>query len=681
MDNQKSIVISSTFAAEPLREPISFWLDRLELVAPLIFAPELQLIQNLLDAHSPLNTNTAGLNVVLLRWQDLDAHGRDGDRPFTDLIGCLRASVGAEIPLLIVTCPPSPGTTAATRMNVYADWDRRLAREIDRYPNQWVTVASHWQDLYPVASPYEPGGDDFTLLPYSAATFAVLGTLIIRKFHMLTTAPYKVIAVDCDDTLWDGACGEDGPLGVGLNPPHVELQQFLLSQLQQGCLLCLCSKNNPEDVEAVFRERPDMPLRWEHIAAFQLNWKPKPENLLAIAEELGLGTDSFIFIDDNPIECEMMRQSLPNVLTLQLPSNRSSLQQFLRRVWAFDRPAPTEEDKQRMSLYQREREREQLLQKSATLEEFIAGLELYVEFKPLNDENLCRASQLTFRVNQFNVTTIRRTEAELATLLREGSLNGLAVDVSDRFGEYGFVGLILFASTFDALQVDTFLLSCRALGRGVEHRMLAELGEVAKCKGLRTIGLRLIPTSKNQPARDFLEEDLGSYQQRSEGYVKYRVPVDAALAIRYRPGIRKEPPAQLQVPGQVTAVGDETLNMSRGSRLAWIASEMLDADKILAAIQAWRQKERPGPEASFISSRTDLERMLAGIWADVLGLEKVSVRDNFFELGGDSLAMVRAIIQLYEVSGVEFSVASFFESPIIEELAIKLARLDPRCDD
>jgi len=668
MDNQKSIVISSTFAAEPLREPISFWLNRLKLAARLIFAPELQLIQNLLDASSPLNANTVGLNVVLLRWQDLDAHGRAGDRPFVDFTESLHATVRTEVPLLIITCPPSPRSTAAAQVDLYSHWDQRLVREIGYGYNISVIVASEWQDLYPVASPFEPGGDDLALLPYSAATFAVLGTLIARKFHMLTIAPYKVIAVDCDDTLWDGACGEDGPLGVRLNGPHLELQQFLVSQVQQGCLVCLCSKNNPEDVEAVFRERPDMPLRWEHIAAFKLNWKPKPENLLTMADELGLGTDSFIFIDDNPIECEIMRQSLPSVLTLQLPPDRNRLEQFLRHVWAFDRPAATEEDKQRMSFYQHEREREQLLQKSATLEEFIAGLELSVEFTPLTDENLCRASQLTFRVNQFNVTTIRRSEAELAQVRRDNSLDGWMVDVSDRFGVYGLVGLILFARTLKSLRVDSFLLSCRALGRGVEHRMAVELAARAKSLGLHGIDFSFVPSGKNQPAEEFLENEFCDYRSPVGFGVEYRIPVEHGLALRYSPTRRTNwVPIVAHSGAAVSETGDS--NQIRAKTLAWIASDLFTGDAIQSTIQNSRRKENGNRE--FTPPRTSSERQIADIWADVLGLTNVGVNDNFFQIGGDSLAMVRIILRVNELTDFELPIRAFFESPTIEEQLLR----------
>ena len=669
MDNQKSIVISSTFATEPLREPITFWLDRLKLDARHIFAPELQLMQNLLDASSPLNTNTAGLNVVLLRWQDLDDHGQDVERPYTELIGSLRASVRPEMPLLIVTCPTSPGAAAADRINLYADWDRRLAREMSRYSNQWVAAAADWQDIYPVASQYERGGDELALLPYSAAIFAVLGTIIARKFHLLTTTPYKVIAVDCDDTLWDGACGEAGPNGVKLGSSHLELQQLLVSQVQQGCLVCLCSKNNPEDVEAVFRERPNMPLRWEHIAACKLNWKPKPENLLAMAGELGLGTDSFIFIDDSPIECETMRQSLPGVLTLQLPPDRNRLARFLRHVWAFDRRVATNEDKQRLSFYQHERKREQVLQASATLEEFIAGLELKIRFLPITDENISRASQLTFRVNQFNVSTIRRSESELAQCRGDPSLEGWIVDVGDRFGAYGSVGLILFARTPGSLRVDSFLLSCRALGRGVEHRMALELAAHAKFLGLDRIDFFFAPSGKNQPAEDFLEREFRDYRYPLGSGVEYRIPVEHGLALRYSPTRRTNGAPDVAATGGAAApeVGDP--NHLRAKTLAWIASEMFTGDAIEGAIKNARRKENVNREC--IPPHTSSERQIADIWADVLGLTKVGVNDNFFQIGGDSLAMVRIILRVHELTDFELPIRAFFDAPTIEEQLLR----------
>ncbi|HSK31724.1 MAG TPA: HAD-IIIC family phosphatase, partial [Candidatus Limnocylindria bacterium] len=501
-------------------------------------------------------------------------------------------------------------------------------------------------------------------LPYSAATFTVLGTLIARKFHMLMTSPYKVIAVDCDDTLWDGVCGETAPQGLGLRPCHIELQQFLVSQMEQGCLVCLCSKNNPEDVEAVFRERSDMPLRWEHFAACKLNWKPKPDNVLALANEIGLGTDSFIFIDDNPIECEVMRQSLPKVLTLELPSDRNRVPQFLRRAWAFDRPAATAEDKQRLHYYQKEREREQLHQKSATLEEFVAGLDLKVAFQPLYGDNLRRASQLTFRVNQFNATTVRRNEAELARLLRENSLDGWMVELSDRFGDYGLVGLVLFARTLKSLQVDSFLLSCRALGRGVEHRMVVEIAVRAKSLGLEHIDFFFVPSGKNQPAEEFLECEFGDCGRPVATGVEYRIPAERATALQYKPRAGRAGTSVARAV-ESTALGTRSASASRSETLAWIAAELSTGDAIHRAITEASRKQNP--MGAGIWPRTDSERQIAAIWADVLGLQSVGVTDNFFQIGGDSLAMVRIILRIHELTGFELPIRAFFEAPTIEE--------------
>jgi acyl carrier protein len=256
-------------------------------------------------------------------------------------------------------------------------------------------------------------------------------------------------------------------------------------------------------------------------------------------------------------------------------------------------------------------------------------------------------------------------------------MRGLAIDVSDRFGQYGLVGLVLFSATPDALHVDTFLLSCRALGRGVEHRIVAELAQIAKSMGLGMIRLRLEPTPKNQPARDFVEGELSPYAQQQGERTVYQVPVEVASAIRYRPGKATTAPIQRVIQDQESAAGEQTVHATRAEQLAWIVAEMVDADKIAAAIKTWKRRQRPEVETSFISPRTDLERALARLWAEILGLEKVGVQDNFFELGGDSLAMVRVNIRIYETLGIEFPLEAFFEQPTIEAHAVKIAALVP----
>jgi FkbH-like protein len=290
--------------------------------------------------------------------------------------------------------------------------------------------------------------------------------------------------------------------------------------------LCLCSKNDEADVIEVFQQRPEMPLKREHLVAWRINWQPKSENLRALAQELQLGLESFIFVDDNPIECAEVEAQCPEVLTLQLPAEVERIPKFLAHVWAFDQLKVTEEDRERTALYQQNAEREQFRQAAPTLADFLAGLELTIEISELTPDHVERVAQLTQRTNQFNVTTIRRTEAEIQRLCQSAELECLTVIVRDRFGDYGLVGVILFAGQPNALKVDTFLLSCRVLGRGVEHRMLARLGELAQARGAAFIEVPYHPTPKNKPALDFLNSVGGDFKEVSEDGWLFRFPVE-----------------------------------------------------------------------------------------------------------------------------------------------------------
>jgi FkbH-like protein len=219
--------------------------------------------------------------------------------------------------------------------------------------------------------------------------------------------------LDCDQTLWSGVCGEDGASGICLDAPRRSLQEFMRAQRDAGKLLAICSKNNEEDVRQVFEHRNDMPLRAEHIAAWRTNWNPKSENLKSIAQELNLGLDSLIFVDDNPVECAEVEANCPEVLVLQLPEDCERIPAFLKHCWAFDQLRITSEDRRRVESYSQNRDREVLRTQSMSLADFIAGLNLQIQISSMSTDQLSRMSQLTQRTNQFNCTTIRRSEAEL----------------------------------------------------------------------------------------------------------------------------------------------------------------------------------------------------------------------------------------------------------------------------
>jgi FkbH-like protein len=312
------------------------------------------------------------------------------------------------------------------------------------------------------------------------------------------------------------------------------LQEFMVRQRDAGMLLCLCSKNNEEDVWEVFEQNPGVLLRREDIAAFRINWRPKSENLRALAEQLKLGLDSFVFVDDSPVECAEVEAGCPGVLALQMPADNEQWPLFLRHVWAFDHLKATAEDKRRTGLYRENAEREQSREESQSFDDFIASLELNVEILPMEAQHLARASQLTQRTNQFNCTTIRRSESEIVQAISAGA-QCLIVNLRDRLGDYGLIGVLIYELKRESLVVDTMLLSCRALGRRVEHIMLAHFAAIAEEHGLEWVDVSFTPTAKNMPVAEFLEEIEGVQKIEAERGAIYRI--SAHMPIEQRKGV------------------------------------------------------------------------------------------------------------------------------------------------
>jgi hypothetical protein len=230
-----------------------------------------------------------------------------------------------------------------------------------------------------------------------------------------------------------------------------------------------------------------------------------------------------------------MRAELPQVVTLQLPPD-DEIESLLSHLWTFDKATVTDEDARRTSMYREDVARQELKESTTDLAEFIASLGLAVDVAPLEDSEWPRAAQLTQRTNQFNFTTVRRTEPEIRALAGSGS-TVLRVKVRDRFGDYGLAGLVIVDEIEDELVVDTLLLSCRVLGRGVEHAVLRRLGEIARQRALRHIHLPYVPTSKNEPARAFSESVAANFRAQEQNRIVYRIPIEDACAIENRPVI------------------------------------------------------------------------------------------------------------------------------------------------
>ncbi|HEU4327239.1 MAG TPA: amino acid adenylation domain-containing protein, partial [Roseiflexaceae bacterium] len=539
-----TIQVAATFTAEPIVEPLAFWMDTLDLPARIAVASYNQVFQLLLDPASALRQNTAGVNLVLVRVEDWWAAGEAGDSLAELAAEAFAAALAASsVPWLVALCPPSERVAADPALAARAGaLEAQLEATLAPLRQVQLITARALAARYPVADILDPRSDALGHVPYTAAFFAALATASARTIAALRRPPYKVIVADCDNTLWRGVVGEDGSRGIVIEPQHRTLQTWLLAQQQRGMLICLCSHNHEADVLQVIDEHPDMQLRREHLAAWKINWQPKSQSIAELIDELGLGLESCIFLDDSPIVRADVRAALPQIATVGLPEDPDALALALEHLWAVDQLATTEEDRERTALYRQNLERERFRRESLTLASFLADLGLEVRIAPLLPDDIARVAQLTWRTNQFNLSTVRRSEAEIAALADAG-LQCHTVSARDRFGDYGLIGVLIYRCADGLLEVDTMLLSCRALGRGIEHRMLAHLGAIAQEQGCAAVQLRCVPTAKNEPARAFLEQTLAAFRSTDTPDQLFRVPAAEAARIAYQPATAQPAPA------------------------------------------------------------------------------------------------------------------------------------------
>ncbi len=348
----------------------------------------------------------------------------------------------------------------------------------------------------------------------------------------------KVLVVDLDNTLWKGVIGEDGLQGIQIGPgtaageAHQRLQEYLRDLKTRGILLAVCSKNNPEDARLPFEKHEHMVLRLDDFAAFQANWNDKAQNLREIAERLSLGLDSFVFLDDSPLEREWVRSQLPQVAVVELGSSAFHYVRDLDRGKHFFALSLSKEDLARAEQYQAESQREILRSTSQSLDEFLSQLQLEALVVPVSSANLARVTQLANKTNQFNVTTRRYTEAQVERLAAGAGTWAGAFHLSDRMGSYGLIGLIFCVPSAGRWEIETWLMSCRALGRQMERFMLDRLLEAAVENGVREIIGVYRPTAKNGLVAN-LYDNLGFSRVPGEtsGEVRYSMIVPEIAAI------------------------------------------------------------------------------------------------------------------------------------------------------
>ncbi|MFC2145725.1 amino acid adenylation domain-containing protein [Acidobacteriota bacterium] len=522
-----SVVISATFTAEPIKDYIRWWGRQFQLNVDVVFAPYNQVFQQLLLETGEISTNP-GINVLLIRFEDWI---RDVNEQLTDEDKCKQLEKNyrqlmvtfinkkKQVPYLVGIFPVSTHLGYSPLVSGYLNDLNTRWKNLLNGPETGDVYLMDFTDLaqcYHVPEVFDALMDREGHIPFSNEYYAAVGTNIARKIIGFNNYAFKVIVLDCDNTLWEGICGEDGALGVRVPGPYLELQRFMLQKYNEGLLLAICSKNNQDEAWEVFEKNPDMLLTKEHFAAWRINWKPKSENIRSLARELNLGVDSFIFIDDSPNECSEVMSNCPEVLTLQLPQNAANIPGFLNHVWALDKVVVTDEDKKRTRMYLDDRKRRETREKSRSLTDYLAGLEIKIAMNKMEFGQLARVSQLTQRTNQFNLSTIRRQEDEIKALTGKPGTTCWVIEVSDRFGDYGLVGVVITREQEDYLFIDTFLLSCRVLGRGVENAILVGLRKYCDEQGIKTFRADYYPTKKNKPIHEFMQSQWSAVKPAVE---------------------------------------------------------------------------------------------------------------------------------------------------------------------
>ena len=680
--------IASTFTSNPVEDVLRFWSEKFGYETSIHFSPYDQVFQELLDKKSSLNQPESDARFVFLRMDDWirnlpdtgasSVHSHIGANINSLCEYAAKASAYVTAPLfVIITRNSRESLISPEKQHKY---EQLIRNDLTVHSNIHVTTSGEIDKKYGVVDYYDAQKDLLGHIPFKSEYFTALATTVFRNVLASKTKPCKVIVLDCDNTLWGGVCGEVPPERLSLSEPYSDLQSFMLRQMTSGKLLCLCSKNVQEDVDRVFCERPDMLIREEDIVSSKINWQPKSQNIKELAEELNLGLDSFVFVDDNPLECAEVRANCPEVVTLSLPERLEDIASFLDHVWVFDTLKSTSEDKNRTLLYKDNIKRSSFQDNSSSLKEFLVGLNLDISIKDAMPEDISRVSQLTYRTNQFNFTTIRRSGEDIMELLGRNGFVCKVCRVNDRFGDYGLVGAMLYEILPDRILLDSFMLSCRVLGRGVEHNMLKSVGDAARVHGSDTVHIKFAETGKNLPARNFLqavsEGFSGNIPLTDAGYV---MPCDYLCGLTYDPDNQKS--GKPRDNGQVKISASKAPGEHQSQIFEQIAKELHQPSKIEELLRAKKDSTARKPPASSAATERDPLQQITEIWENVLDGEAIGPDEHFFDAGGTSLKAVEVLSQLNEQFNMNLTIVSLFEYSTIRSLAeLVVGRVDNNSD-
>ncbi len=528
---RRSLAVLATFTTDFLKPCLEVEAERRQLSVEAWLAPYGQIEQQVVDAGSELYSRQHDAVLVLARLEDwlpdlgprFVSHTpaaleevRTGLRErWTSLLQALRSRtsakvlVGSFVPPLWCATGLADVSLAPSQASFVQLLNDDLAAVCATLPDVQVldvarvaceTGLDRWRD---------ERLEYLARAPWSAEASIAVARATARRMRPWFIAPKKCLVLDMDNTLWGGVLGEAGHDGIalGLDYPgnvFMDFQRRILALHDCGILLAAASKNNAADVEAVLENHSFSLLKRRHFAAFEVHWEDKATSLRRIASTLNIGLDSLVFFDDNPVERQWVREQLPMVTVLEVPTTPLGYVRTLADSACFDLPALTSEDRKRAALYQEDAGRKELQQQAGSIEDFLRGLQMTLSIGHVDEATLPRVAQLLGKTNQFNLTNRRHGAAELQRMAEDGALV-LWARVKDRFGDNGLIAAaVLVPEAAETWRLDTFLMSCRVIGRGVETALLAVMEKLLHDRGARLLIGEYLATPKNQPAADFL---------------------------------------------------------------------------------------------------------------------------------------------------------------------------------
>jgi FkbH-like protein len=435
--------------------------------------------------------------------------------------------------------PPEPlfgdldRTVPGNMYDVIGRVNRGLAEICKSGTTGAILDVSRLAETVGVANWHDPTLWNMAKVPFAAIYLPLYADHVSRLIAAIRGKSRRCLVLDLDNTLWGGVIGDDGMEGILLaqgdatGEAHLSLQRYVLELRARGIVLAVSSKNDDKIARQVFREHPEMQLKEDHIAVFQANWQDKATNIQAIATELSLGLDSFVFLDDNPVERELVRRNLPKVAVPELPEDPALFARTLAAAGYFDTIVFSDEDRKRADYYQGNARRAALQAKVGDLEAYLDSLDMEISFRPFDATNRARITQLINKSNQFNLTTRRYTEAEVAAAEADPNVFTLQVRLTDTFGDNGMISVIICRrETPAAWRIDSWLMSCRVLMRNVEQMTLREIMLHARLHGIEKLVGVYKPTERNEMVRDHYRKlGFSHLADASDGSTQWEIKV------------------------------------------------------------------------------------------------------------------------------------------------------------